>query len=997
MAAEAPEPDFYASDVGPQPNGPVPPDNRSVGSVLDPVFGPGPARPGPARAMNSQITPQRAIDAFWKKFSLSSPAKVFTILPHNQRSSREARLTRHAKTDTKQGQPVSVSYDKAVAECRAKVDTIKKECYALNQKYRDPYFNIEKDWWVDNNCFNDTLMALGDEKMELVPLSVKRIEDIFDDPKFYIEGATANDIRQGNDGDCWFLSALSTLSSVKDLIHRVCVARDEKVGVYGFVFHRDGEWFSEIIDDKLFLTKPDFDDLTLEQQNEWNTQYRKDPEDEYRKAFQRGSSALYFAQCNDRNETWLPLLEKAYAKAHGDYAVIDGGWSGEAVEDLTGGITTELYATDIIDKNRFWNQELRQVNKEFLFSCGLRSSANEKKKGLVFGHAYSILDAVEHTRNGRLYRLVKVRNPWGDSEWSGAWSDGSKEWDGYWMETLKHEFGDDGIFWISYEDLLKNFQDFDRTRLFYDRWTVTQQWTSISVPWTLDYLDTKFRLEVARAGPTVIVLSQLDDRYFRGLEGQYKFRLQFRLHKGDEEDYTIRSQANYSMRRSVCAEVDLQPGIYHIVIRIEATRYPEKKSPEKVIPAKCADRREKLLAVGLSYDLAHAKGQFKESEAEKRKREKKEKKEALKKQFRKDNERARRYRLIQKVKEKRKQIKFKEKQRQSEAMRYATELPAGSRQVDPRRQRQHSTELSAGPRPADERRDSQLSAELSPGLYAVDAQSDSQASTEPDTEPGGEVDESKIRPQVTRLLSKTKYDVNPTPELRAGSLPPIEATRSARQEEQTSTAAPTYSRQAPPQETDTRRPSSPPPPPPPPQGAPPPVPRFSLNDALPPERPTLANISDDEASWDSELDYPSSLRSTSSSSSSAAGAAGGASDGSGGEDFGDMPAVLDYLRSPPSPPPAAAPRGSAGGVGESGGSSSVPKRDIGELLEDPWNAVCVVGLRVFSQGGEGQEDGVRVEVVKPGRNAAEKRVDVDDAAADAIRRLEIGGEGGEKK
>ena len=32
---------------------------------------------------------------------------------------------------------------------------------------------------------------------------------------------------------------------------------------------------------------------------------------------QTGSGALYFAQCEDPNETWLPLMEKAYAKAHG--------------------------------------------------------------------------------------------------------------------------------------------------------------------------------------------------------------------------------------------------------------------------------------------------------------------------------------------------------------------------------------------------------------------------------------------------------------------------------------------------------------------------------------------------------------------------------------------------------------------------------------------------------------------------------------------------------
>lgn len=64
------------------------------------------------------------------------------------------------------------------------------------------------------------------------------LQDVFEDPAFFLEGATANDVRQGNDGDCWFMSALCTLSNKEGLIEKVCVARDEQVGVYGFVFHR---------------------------------------------------------------------------------------------------------------------------------------------------------------------------------------------------------------------------------------------------------------------------------------------------------------------------------------------------------------------------------------------------------------------------------------------------------------------------------------------------------------------------------------------------------------------------------------------------------------------------------------------------------------------------------------------------------------------------------------------------------------------------------------
>ena len=94
-------------------------------------------------------------------------------------------------------------------------------------------------------------------------------------------------------------------------------------------------------------------------------------------------------------------------------------------------------------------------------------------------------------------------------EWNGAWSDGSKEWTPYWMQKLNHRFGDDGLFWMSYEDLNKRFELLDRTRLFDKEWTVVQEWTSVSVAWVTGYLNTKFVVEIKKKGPTVFVLCQV--------------------------------------------------------------------------------------------------------------------------------------------------------------------------------------------------------------------------------------------------------------------------------------------------------------------------------------------------------------------------------------------------------------------------------------------------------------------------------------------------------
>lgn len=169
--------------------------------------------------------------------------------------------------------------------------------------------------------------------------------------------------------------------------------------------------------------------------------------------------------------------------------------------------------------------------------------------------------------------------------------------------------------------MLQKYQAFERTRLFDDTWRVSQIWTTVNVPWMLDYHDTHFSLHIAKPGPVVIVLAQLDDRYFRGLHGQYKFELAFRIHKTGHEDYLVRSQAPYRMRRSVNVELDLEAGDYDVRVKIDATRLDRYLPLETVIRNNAKKRREKLTRIGLAYDLAHSKGKIVEAPEEKAARE----------------------------------------------------------------------------------------------------------------------------------------------------------------------------------------------------------------------------------------------------------------------------------------------------------------------------------------------------------------------------------------
>lgn len=78
------------------------------------------------------------------------------------------------------------------------------------------------------------------------------------------------------------------------------------------------------------------------------------------------------------------------------------------------------------------------------------------------------------------------------------------------------------------------------------------------------------------------------------------------------------------MDRSVSVDLDLEPGTYSVLMRVTADRIYYRDRPEQVIRDTCRDRRNKLIQIGLAYDLAHAKGQIKETDAEKIAREERE-------------------------------------------------------------------------------------------------------------------------------------------------------------------------------------------------------------------------------------------------------------------------------------------------------------------------------------------------------------------------------------
>ena len=165
---------------------------------------------------------------------------------------------------------------------------------------------------------------------------------------------------------------------------------------------------------------------------------------------------------------------KAFAEAHREYTSLE-----------------EVQIEKPEEFEEFIFQKLLEFQEaNCLITCGVpkRFDGQGEKlaNGLLDNHCYSFLKAV---RVGD-FRMVCLRNPWGNWEWKGAWSDESEEWKEHpeVAEAVGISAKDDGIFWMEIEDLLITFSNISIAVKSLSRW----EWLRTDVTHVCQHCFTKY-------------------------------------------------------------------------------------------------------------------------------------------------------------------------------------------------------------------------------------------------------------------------------------------------------------------------------------------------------------------------------------------------------------------------------------------------------------------------------------------------------------------------
>ncbi|MCQ2818726.1 MAG: C2 family cysteine protease [archaeon] len=235
-----------------------------------------------------------------------------------------------------------------------------------------------------------------------------------------------------------FFQAINIMKDIPGLIQQIFKTKEiNQDGYYELYIYTNGEFKTLILDDFFPIIK--------------------------------GSVTLRFAKPN-KNELWLMLLEKAYAKVNGGYASLMTSTVSSVLKTFLGFPCEKLNVFDI---------DLEDLEQSIRIHKGTNwifSIPNEKgeEKGLIKGKGYELLDIYDirtKDENGKekCLKLIKLRNEFNSGKYSGDFSNSSTSWN----EDIKRvvDYKDEekeSIIYITLDDFYLYFNTLEILSLMYD-------------------------------------------------------------------------------------------------------------------------------------------------------------------------------------------------------------------------------------------------------------------------------------------------------------------------------------------------------------------------------------------------------------------------------------------------------------------------------------------------------------------------------------------------
>ena len=220
-------------------------------------------------------------------------------------------------------------------------EEIKFECQKNDQLFDDPKFP-SSDPSSLNNTENPTKWS---------NIIWKRPQDIVSNPKLVVDGSSRHDIQQGDLGDCWLLSAMSSLAMRKDLMDEVVLPNQtfdsEYAGIFRFQIWHFGKWYEIVVDDFLPMY----------------------------------NEKLIFTESDtSENEFWAALLEKACAKLNGSYQALKGDYIMRGFHAFTGGCVEVCKLSEETPAENIYTLLVASLKKSALIACCSKTGSVPEEK-----------------------------------------------------------------------------------------------------------------------------------------------------------------------------------------------------------------------------------------------------------------------------------------------------------------------------------------------------------------------------------------------------------------------------------------------------------------------------------------------------------------------------------------------------------------------------------------------------------------------------------------